>query len=319
MRRPKVARSKLHVYGVFDLSVLTMEYTGKNMVFLVGCPRSGTTWLQKLLASHPRIRSGEESHFFSLYVGPQLRSWNDQKTRHFNGGIGHAAGPQAYFREEEFLDILKNYLAALLNPIVGNLQPDEWFLEKTPSHALYIPEIKQLLPDSRFIHLLRDSRDVVASLMTASRSWGASWAPSNAKVAAAMWMQHVEAVRAATKNLSSNEFREIRYEELWNSPLETLKHLAEWLGVAWSEEAVMLAIESNKASVMERGGTPIPVYGEVRARTGALAKLPRGFIGKARPDAWKSDLSMYEKYEVWRDTRKLMNEVGYSLGLADWL
>jgi aminoglycoside phosphotransferase (APT) family kinase protein len=51
------------------------------MVFLVGCPRSGTTWHQKLLASHPRIRSGEESHFFSLYVGPQLRAWNDQKTR----------------------------------------------------------------------------------------------------------------------------------------------------------------------------------------------------------------------------------------------
>ena len=91
------------------------------MVFLVGCPRSGTTWLQKLLASHPRIRSGEESHFFSLYVGPQLRSWNDQKTRHLNGGLGHAAGPQAYFREEEFRAILKNYLAALLKPIVDGL------------------------------------------------------------------------------------------------------------------------------------------------------------------------------------------------------
>jgi|ERR1044071_917654 LPS sulfotransferase NodH len=296
-----------------------MEYTGKNLVFLVGCPRSGTTWLQKLLASHPRIRSGEESHFFSLYVGPQLRAWNDQKTRHFNCGMGHAAGPQAYFHEEEFLSILQNYLSALLKPITDSLQPDDWFLEKTPSHALYIPEIKQLLPDSRFIHLLRDCRDVVASLMTASRGWGASWAPSSAKLAAAMWVQHVEAVKTTAKNLSSHEFCEIRYEQLWNSPLETLERLSEWLGLAWSADAITSTIESNKADSMESRGTPIPVYGEVRARTGQVAKLPRGFIGKARPDVWKSDLSMYEKYKVWRATRKLMNETGYSWRLGDLL
>jgi LPS sulfotransferase NodH len=296
-----------------------MEYTGKNMVFLVGCPRSGTTWLQKLLASHPKIRSGEESHFFSLYAGPQLRSWKDQKTRHLSGGKGHAAGPQAYFREEEFLAILKNYVAGLLKPIINGLPPDELFLEKTPSHALYIPEIKELLPDSRFIHLIRDCRDVVVSLRIASRSWGASWAPNGAKAAAAMWVQHVEAVKSAAQNLSSHEFREIRYEELWKSPRDTLQSLEEFLGIAWSEDAIKLAIDSNKAEVMETGGTPIPVYGEVRARTGPLAKLPRGFIGKARPNVWKSALSTYEKYKVWRNTRQLMNEMGYSWRLGDWL
>jgi len=296
-----------------------MEYTGKNMVFLVGCPRSGTTWLQKLLASHPKVRSGEESHFFSLYVGPQLRSWNNQKTRHFNGGLGHAAGPQAYFREGDFLAILENYLTALLKPVTDGLQPDELFLEKTPSHALYIPEIKALLPDSRVIHLIRDCRDVVASLITASRSWGASWAPNNAKAAAAMWVQHVEAVKAAAKNLSTQEFCEIRYENLWKFPFNTLKCLVDFLGIDWSEDAIKVAIESNKAEVMETGGTPIPVFGEVRARTGRVAKLPAGFIGKARPDVWKSHLSMHEKYEVWRDTRKVMNQMGYAWRLEDWL
>ena len=296
-----------------------MEYTGKNIVFLVGCPRSGTTWLQKLLASHPKIRSGEESHFFSLYVGPQLRSWKDQKTRHFREGLGHAAGPPAYFREEEFLAILKNYLTALLKPVIDGLQSDELFLEKTPSHALYIPEIKELLPDSQFIHLIRDCRDVVASLVTASRSWGASWAPSNAKLAAAMWAQHVEAVNAAAKNLSPHEFCELRYENLWSAPLDTLKRLIEFLGIPWNDDSINVAIKMNKAQTMETVGTPIPVYGEVNARTGPVATLPRGFIGKARPDVWKSDLSVYEKYEVWRDTRKVMKELGYSWRLGDWL
>jgi hypothetical protein len=183
---------------------------------------------------------------------------------------------------------------------------------------LYIPEIKELLPDSRFIHLIRDCRDVVASLITASRSWGASWAPNSAKGAAAMWVQHVQAVKTAAKNLSTHDFCEIRYENLWNSPSDTLKGLAEFLDIDWSEDAIKVAIESNKAEVMETHGTPIPVFGEVRARVGQVAKLPDGFIGKARPDVWKSELSVYEKYEVWRDIRKMMKETGYSWRLGDW-
>jgi hypothetical protein len=209
--------------------------------------------------------------------------------------------------------------SALLKPVIDGLPPDELFLEKTPSHALYIPEIKDLLPDSRFIHLIRDCRDVVASLMTASRGWGASWAPSSAKAAAAMWVQHVEAVKFAAKSLTSGEFHEIRYEDLWKFPVDTLNDLAKFLDICWSKDAIKVAIESNKAEVMETAGTSIPVYGEIRARMGQVATLPRGFIGKARPEVWKSDLSIYEKYKVWRNTRKLMSEVGYFWQLGDWL
>lgn len=41
---------------------------GENIVFIVGSPRSGTTWLQRLLATHPQIKTGQESRIFE-YVG----------------------------------------------------------------------------------------------------------------------------------------------------------------------------------------------------------------------------------------------------------
>ena len=306
-----------HLRG--SLTDNVVQYTGKNMVFLVGCPRSGTTWLQKLLASHPKIRSGEESHFFSLYVGPQLRSWYSQKTHHLNDGIGHAAGPPAYFEEKQFLRILKNYLGSLLEPLIETLGPDELFLEKTPSHALFIPEIKELLPDSRFIHLVRDPRDVVASMLAASRGWGATWAPTDAKIAAAMWVQHVQAVQAAIEGLATHDFYQITYENLWRSTHPTLKGVADFLQIPWGEDAIKIAIDSNKADVMEFKGTPIPVYGEVRARFGGIAKLPRGFIRNARPDGWRSELSVRQRMTVWRATRGLIEQMGYAWSLRDWL
>ncbi len=40
-------------------SVLAMNYKGQSLVFIVGCPRSGTTWLQRLLSCHPQIRTGQ--------------------------------------------------------------------------------------------------------------------------------------------------------------------------------------------------------------------------------------------------------------------
>lgn len=294
------------------------ESSGANLVFLVGCPRSGTTWLQKLLASHPKMRSGAESHFFSLYVGPQMQAWKMQRDEAFREN-GHAAGPPAYFSEEEFLTVLKNYLSSLLHPMLARLESDEIFLEKTPSHALFISEIKELLPNSRFIHLLRDPRDVVVSLMAASEAWGRRWAPKNAEIAIAMWMQHVQAARAAARNLSGKEFYEVTYEHLWQAPLEVLTDLARFLGLSWDAPAIELAIQSNRAEVVEISGTPIPVYGDVAARGGSVGRLPKGFVRKAKPGAGTSELSLYDKYRIWRATRSVMSEMGYMWSLRDWV
>jgi hypothetical protein len=295
------------------------KYTGKNLVFIVGCPRSGTTWLQKLLASHPKVRTGEESHFLSQYAGPQLRFWNTHKIDQSNAQIRHAVGPAAYFRDEEFFAIMEDFLAALLRPMVDGLEPGEIFIEKTPSHALYISEIKQLLPNSRIINILRDPRAVVASLLAAARTWGAEWAPNDPSIAAAMWVQHVQAVREAANELSSCDFYELSYEMLWQFPKEILKDVAEFLGLVWSEHSICEAIRKNRANAIETNGTPIPVYGEVATRLGAVAKLPQDFVRKAQTDSWRTDLSFAEKRTVWKVVRKTMAGTGYTWRLRDWL
>src|ERR687886_1771642 len=106
-------------------------YRGDSLVCIVGCPRSGTTWLQRLLAGHPSVRTGQESDVFDIYVGPQLRAWRREldPASSGRGGVGLAC----YFDDDRFVRALRRYASELMEPMLGGLGPGEIFLEKTPS------------------------------------------------------------------------------------------------------------------------------------------------------------------------------------------
>src|SRR5206468_6090806 len=140
-RPPRRAEgSEKPVMGAETTRTPSIECDGSNLAFVVGCPRSGTTWVQRLLATHPRVRTGQESYFFGSYIGPQLRAWKRHAADFGRGAIG----PACYFSQEEFLAILGRYAAMLLAPMVEGLPPGGLFVEKTPQHGLFIPEIVAL-------------------------------------------------------------------------------------------------------------------------------------------------------------------------------
>jgi sulfotransferase family protein len=288
-----------------------LEYDGASLVFVVGCPRSGTTWVQRLLASHPKVRTGQESDVFDIYVGPQLQAWRRELdvTSSGRGGVGLGC----YFRDAEFQRILKRYTLDLLQPMIGPLEPGEIFVEKTPSHVLYVSEIAALLPAARFVHVLRDARDTVASLLSASRSWGSTWAPRDARRATGMWVQHVEAARAAQARLGSAQFYEVRYEALHADTSRELRHLADWLGLDWLEDDLQQAVAANQPEVARRGGgTAIPLGGAFGDASGPVVQEPPGFVRKALAGTWREDLSLLERLWVWKIGRATMARVGYN-------
>ena len=289
---------------------LDVDYEGDNLLFVVGCPRSGTTWLQRLLATHACIRTGQESDLFDLYVGPQLRTWRQELSTDSSGRGGVGLG--CYLRDGQFQEILKRYALELLQPMVGGLQPGELFVEKTPSHVLFVPEIHALLPRARFIHVLRDARDTVASLLSASRGWGRSWAPRRAGSAAATWVNHVRAAREAQRTLPHDAFIEVRYEAMHAQGASELRRLADWAGIVWSDTEILAALERNSPEAARTGaGTPIPLGGEFGASSGPVVREPEGFVRQARAGAWTTDLTFMDRVAVWRVARSTMAEVGY--------
>jgi len=287
------------------------QFQGDNLVFIVGSPRSGTTWLQRLLASHPRIHTGQESDLFDVYIGPQLKAWHHDLDPKNSGRS--AIGLACYFREDEFLTLLREYMLRLLEPMIGHLRLDEIFIEKTPSHAFFVSEILELLPNSRIIHMLRDPRDVIASLLAASKSWGALWAPRHAISAAQFWVKHVNAVRQASVKLARSQFYELRYEDLYACTPETLEDICNFLGLVWDKRGIREAVEINRAEVAKSGGgTPITIGGEFARISGSFLNEPQGFVRRGCPGGWKEDLSLLDKLLVWIVIRLAMEEIGYS-------
>jgi sulfotransferase family protein len=289
---------------------MPLEYDGANLVFVVGCPRSGTTWVQRLLASHPSVHTGQESDVFDIYIGPQLQAWRRELDVSSSGRGGVGLG--CYFVDAEFLRILKRYTLDLLQPMIGGLERGELFVEKTPSHVLYVPEIAALLPAARFIHVLRDARDTVASLLSASQSWGRTWAPGSARQATGMWVQHVQAARRAQSQLGPSRFYEVRYEALHANTVGELRQLADWLELAWSQTDLLEAVAANQPEVARRGGgTDIPLGGAFGAVSGPVVKEPAGFVRKAQAGTWREDLGLAQRLWVWKVGRATMARVGY--------
>ena len=261
---------------------------GEDVVFVIGSPRSGTTWLQRLLASHPLIETSQESNFFISYAKPLLKSWNDDVSDDSGrGGIGLPC----YLSELEFYKLIRNlFYSAVVDKAIKTKVGARIFLEKTPSHALVVEEINRILPHARFIFIVRDPRDVVSSIVAASKSWGKDWAPTTTLHALAMWRRHVVKARQGLSKLPKNLYITIRYEDLLEDAAETLKTVFHFLGIVIDEEVIKSAIAEN--SIDKIGGRSFHVRGEIALRAGEWISEPKGFVRSGKKGGWRNELGI---------------------------
>lgn len=295
-----------------DVVVRDADYEGHDLVFIVGCPRSGTSWLRRLLASHSMVASGPESYIME-YVGFQLRLWNKQMVGVASGE--NIVGLPCYLKAEEFAAYIQCCLRSLLAPVRAAIPRNGIFVEKTPAHALYIREIGRLLPEARIVHIIRDARDVVASMLAASRSWASS-SNADALQAAQEWVRYVSTARRGGNELGADKYIEVRYEDLVRETRETLLLLSHFLGLKWKEAELNRALERNTPESTRAGDqTPTPLFGEARKTLGPTVGPQAGRIRKAQVGSWHDDLDLASRIKVWIAARHLMRELDYDCRL----
>lgn len=191
-------------------------------VFISGCNRGGTTILADLLSEHPDLCNVGAGHTYSegqyiwrlRFPDRSHHRWAVEPWRSQMRKTAADATPErvTFFREQ--------FGAAVDGP--GRL------LEKTPANAVRIPFIAACFPDAFFVHVIRDGRDTVCSLM--ARKVALRYAPQQ-------WVgAHTTAI-PDLEALAPERVVYVRYEDMLAAPARVLREIARRLELTADEAA----------------------------------------------------------------------------------
>ena len=257
-----------------------------RLVFIIGSPRSGTTWLQSLLGAHASVVTPQETDVFSTLVAPIQAGWDRQREL-ATGPEGRARRPKGLptlLRDDEFRALVDALVAQVVAAMAA-LDPDaSVVVEKSPSHSRHTGLIASYLPDASFVHIVRDGRDVAASLQAASSGWGSHWAPTELKRAAMLWRETVLGAREAA---ATGRYVEVRYEDLRAGDPAPLREAFAACGLTVDDDACRALLEEYSLRRMAGGevASPIALAGAAAAESGTVQE-PSGFYGEGRVGGW---------------------------------
>jgi hypothetical protein len=217
-----------------------MKQEVKDRLFIVGCPRSGTTLLQSLLAAHEEITSFPETHFFQYLIGYGWRRRvglmllkRKRALNIFLNNIGREDMkkniPKFIFRKSacvsQFVDILDNLTIKKGKKI---------WIEKTPIHLHYIKTIEKYVPNSKFIHIVRSGKDVVASLYDVTHKYPKEWGGKRGIDTCINRCN--EDFNITKSNINKENHIIIKFDELLKNNESVLMRLCNFIGVKYNEE-----------------------------------------------------------------------------------
>lgn len=250
-----------------------------DVIFVIGCGRSGTTHLGSLLGTHTRV----------TYLNEPIHLWYavDRRTDFldFFGGRG-----KCWLNAEDSTP-RSRLRARRIFRLHGPQKDASVLVEKLPTNTLRIPWLKALFPDARFVHIIRDGRDVVRSIRRLSRNnsyavtgkgrlnqwWGrelhkwngllekredlpqlhdlidelAECGADYTCMAVFEWVASVQAARTHASQLDSESYYELHYEDLVADPVSVVNALLSWLGLPCDEEVVVRADRETRRHARE--------------------------------------------------------------------
>lgn len=234
-------------------------------IIIGGCGSSGTTLLQHLLNTHENIYCGPEMRLFNkkLLYAMEPEEFRVRLDGFLSRGVAtstlrnsHLLGCSTYSRSMKDLTFLNNsqrfglssekihgmldnnddfksFVFKVRDSILSTSSKTIW-VEKTPSNCYCIQEFLSLFPEGKYIHVIRDGRDVALSLV----SRGAQ--PENA---VRRWMHDTATILGFEEH---SRVLTIKYEELVFMPKETLNTIFSFLGQKESGEDTLQKAQSVK-------------------------------------------------------------------------
>jgi hypothetical protein len=286
--------------------------------FIVGVGRSGTTMLRLMLDAHPDLTIPPETHFVPDLIeaidggaGPDRAVEVMQSVRQW--GDLHMEPTEVRERLESVSDWNAGNALRAFYSIYAERQGKPRFGEKTPGYVRKMRLIERALPEARFVHVIRDGRDVALSRW--KRTLGEGKRAPAAQVGEG-WERRIRRAQSQGKKLS--HYMELRYEDLVTDTEPHLREIAAFLELEW-DPAMMTYYEgaADRMSEMARDlpsvdGKPVRP-GEERMQAHAMTQKPPDPSAMYR---WKEKMSPEDVREFDAAAGELLAELGYEVGSA---
>jgi hypothetical protein len=225
------------------------EYGG---TFIVGAPRSGTTLLQSLVAAHSMFYSSPETSFFVDMLPALGIACSDPgatldasqvaqlgEIYEYNTGLKLPAVPNGSPVDIRtfFLDLMRSH----------NDNDKARWVEKTTNHARHMMAIRRFFPRARFIHIIRDPVDSIASMKAIRPT---SWTDGRIRYLVS-WRQMAvlwkSCIHGAVSYPEPDRVHHLHYEDLLSNPEAELRKVFEFLDAPWEPQVLeMHATEAQK-------------------------------------------------------------------------
>lgn len=184
-------------------------------IVIYGAARSGTTYLVQILNKHPRVYVSDETRIFAWAHDVFRRLTGDERT--------------SYRKRDELVDYLRRTLPAYIRDFYRELAPDaRWWGDKNPHYAHpdnlgCLETILELYRQAKFLHIVRDGRDVVTS--------GLRGVWTDFESVHRMWTSHLDIGCEFGRALPPDQYFELRYEELVADDLAMARRIFDFLGL----------------------------------------------------------------------------------------
>lgn len=205
-------------------------------LFVVGAPRSGTKLLRDLLRQHPRVAIPlYETEFLPRFAAQagQLGDLSDRarfdrfyawvsRNMYFRymADDGTCITADQWYRAVDRFDVQGIFEALIRHDGPAPRGSAVIWGDKSPNYREHLPTLHALWPEARFIHIIRDVRDVCLS---SHKAWGKSIVRN-----AQRWMDELSACREAGHALGA-AYHELRYEDLLAEPEDALRRICAFL------------------------------------------------------------------------------------------
>lgn len=270
---------------------------------MVGHARSGTTWAHELLTAHPQVTGVFESWLFTTSNGvmPLLAGeahWEGGALARTAAHVGRRRGLGQLVSHERVVADLRRLCAGWLAEAVG---PEHRFLvEKGPVD--HYEQLDALFPHARYLHLLRDGRDVAVSTYAASRSWAPEVRPHLGRGpagAAQGWAEEVRRIRRFAGRVGGR-LREFRYEDLRREPTRTAGEMFAFCEIPVGSEQLAAIVHAHD---FDRLYVPDE----------------QSFRRAGRIGDWRARFSLLDALRFERAAGGLLRELGYEDDRWWWL